>query len=181
MRWVDVAGPPGVGKSAILDSLWPRKPEPDGEGLPTDWSDAFDLAVDLAARGAGAAEARGLIEVTFAKVATISRMPGDGIYVQAGLAQIGLELGWRLAPWATAEFYRAMPVSAGVVFMTAFAETVEARNMARPRNFAERVRPMLDAAAAGHDVLAARGIPLLVIDTGMPIEANRDAVRAFYA
>lgn len=182
MRWIDVAGAPGVGKSAILDDLWPRKIALDGKGPCREWNEFCDCAARLASRAFRPDECRGLIDATICKIATIARRQDPGIYVQAGLAQIGLELGWRLSDAdALREIYGLMPVSGGVVFMIADVETVQARNRSRTRNFAERVPAMVRAIEIGRQVIQARGVPVLCIDTRQPINVSRATLRAFIA
>lgn len=180
MRWVDVAGAPAVGKSAILDHEWPRRVPDDGGGLPADWRSTFDCALGLCGCGVEPDECRRLVEVTFAKMATVSRRDDPGVYVQTGLAQIGLELGWRLSsPEQAARFYEMMPVSLGVAFLFADVEMVQSRNRLRSRNFEDRIPAMDAARETGGRVLDARGVPLVMIDTRFNMEISRAKLRCF--
>lgn len=168
-----MAGPPGVGKSAILDAMWPRKLPPDEGSFPSEWAGFIDWVQKIAAHDA---ELLNLANATIDKVATVSRAEG-GIWVQAGLAQIGMELAWRL-PELVEPYYRAMPVSAGVVFMFADVPAVQQRNRARGRDLGERVPAMERAREIGVVVLSSR-VPLLSIDTGRPIDESRTTILEF--
>lgn len=182
MRWIDVAGPPAVGKSAILDGLWPRKVDLDGNGIPHEWEAYRALALDLASRSNGADECRGIIEATMLRVATVSRLANAGTYVQHGLAQIGLELGWRL-PAEDVEsltgLYEAMPIGAGVILMVADLATIQQRNRARARNFAGRAPAMLKTIDVARQALLRRQVRVLTVDTERPIAESRASVIDF--
>lgn len=122
----------------------------------------------------------GLIVATFQKIATIARSQDQGTYVQTGLAQIGLELGWRLGDiCAVAAYYRVMPVSVGAVFLFADVETVQARNRARSRDFSSRIPAMDRAREIGQRVLMVRGVSVLSLDTRDAVSSNQDKLKAF--
>lgn len=183
MRWVDVAGVPGVGKSAICDELWTRQIGQQswaGTPLPPEWDAFVGVTQRLTAASTQPEECRGLVEALLCKVATVARMPGEAVYANTALAQIGLEFGWRLTdPQAVSEFYELMPVSAGVVFMFADLETVRARNRTRRRDFSERVVAMDRAREVGQRILIERGVAVLMLDTTKTVDANRRTLQAF--
>lgn len=180
MRWIDVAGAPGVGKSAILDDLCPRKVALDGLPLPKEWLPLIEYTNEIAASVIAPGEFRDLAAATFQKIATVSRLPDVGVYVQTGLAQVGLEIGWRIeSADAVAGYYQRMPVSLGVVFLFADVATVQERNRLRQRNFAERVPAMDCARKIGQRVLMSRGVPVLARDTTEPIKVTRERLQAF--
>lgn len=180
MRWIDCAGAPGVGKSAILDEGWPRRVAWDGRDYPGEWSEFIERTAGLVRRAKGAEECGGIVEATFRKIATVDRAGSSGVYVQTGLAQIGLELGWRLSdPEEVAAYYEVMPISLGVAFLFADVETVQARNRTRSRDFSNRVPAMEIAREVGERVLASRRVRLLKLDTRLPVEENRAILHEF--
>jgi hypothetical protein len=188
VRWLDVAGPPGVGKSTLCDERWPpRAIEYDGEGYPEDWReflDCTDWLLGLISRHESIAACKSMIRRSFRKMATVSRIDSNAVYVQTGLAQRGLGIGWRLVDTGQgieplAEYYRSMPVSLGVVILTADVTEIQRRNVARGKDRAFMVPPMAPPLRLAVDVLAARGVPVVEIDTGNDIDDCRARLAGF--
>jgi hypothetical protein len=114
------------------------------------------------------------------KMATVERMdaPADKfpVFVQTGLVQRILGFGWRLQEMGRdinlirPALWR-MPVSVGVAFLVASAETILARNRAREQvaataheNRSHQVPLMLPSIALAKEVLIERGIPVASIN-----------------
>lgn len=184
MRWIDVAGPPGAGKSTLCDAAWPPHAiTPDLSGPPRDW-DPFlavvERLLDCVREHPSYAACLSMTWRSFAKMAAVHAREDARIYVQTGFAQRGLGIGWRLPdPEMIARYFELMPVSCGVVLLTAPVAVVQARNVARGKDRSYMVPAMqrpLEIAAA---VLTRRGVPLVMIDTTAPITTCRQTLDDF--
>lgn len=186
MNWLDIAGPPGAGKSTLCNPIchehsitW------DGRLPPAYWRPFLDEMTALFGliRGHWSfVPAVRMNNRSARKMATVERM-GERIdwepsttYIQTGLVQRGLGFGWRLNQ-AGADvnlirpFFWRMPVSIGVVFLEADDETVMARNKARRQVAATAhedrsfmVPLMREPIRIAKEVLRERGIPVLELD-----------------
>lgn len=208
MNFVDVAGPPGAGKSTLCNPIchehsitW------DGKLPPAYWRPFLDEMTALFGliRGHWSfVPAVRMNNRSARKMATVERMlPTDApvtfgydspaeVYVQTGLVQRGLGFGWRLNQ-AGADvnlirpFFWRMPVSVGVVFLEADDESVIARNKARKEVAATAhedrsfmVPLMREPIRIAKEVLGERGIPVLELDVQhQPIETARERLLAF--
>jgi hypothetical protein len=159
MNFLDVAGPPGAGKSTLCNPIchehsitW------DGKLPPAYWRPFLDEMTALFGliRGHWSfVPAVRMNNRSARKMATVERMLDVRVtvkwddkttvhnaapYIQTGLVQRGLGFGWRLNQMGAdvnliRPYFWRMPVSIGVVFLEADDETVIARNKAR-RNVA---------------------------------------------
>lgn len=184
MLWLDVTGPPGVGKSTLCDADWPPNAiKWDGLPLPEGWQEFIACAERLQEEVAdhpSAGACRSMMQRSFRKMATVSRLKGAGVYIQTGLAQRGLGLGWRLRdPELVAEYYRLMPVSVGVAVLVADVETIQRRNVERGKDRSFMVPLMVRPREILVEVLKERGVPLLELDMTLPPDENRKALREF--
>lgn len=162
MNWLDVAGPPGVGKSTICDPLWHSQLRfDDGRLPPASWQpflDEITRLFGLIRRHETFQAAIRMNRRSVRKMATVARMSEPdgagaiwgqdgpirldrwhGPYIQTGLVQRGLGFGWRLNQMGAdvneiRDYFRLMPVSLGVAVLSAPAEIIEARNRARLGN-----------------------------------------------
>ena len=193
MNWLDVAGPPGSGKSTICYPLWGDKEVvSDGFPPPAEWLDFIDeigrllrivwertLFVPELGRSidlhlpAARMNARSLH-----KMAAVSRMPDTerGPFIQAGFIQRGLGFGWRMVALGEdvneiRPFFRLMPVSLGAVFLNISEEACIARNKARrlvPETAHEdrsyQVPRYQEPLRVAREVLQERGVPILELD-----------------
>ena len=183
MRWVDVAGPPGVGKSTLMDDLWPpRCITWDDKPYPEEWKEFLTVTYDLLhtiRKHPSISPCRSMIERAFMKIATVSRMKGKKIYIQTGLFQRGLGIGWRLKdPEDIAPYFETMPVSIGAVSLFADIETVKKRNVQRGKDRSYMVEPMERPRQIAVEILRGR-IPLIELDTTRPIDESKADLLAF--
>jgi len=200
VNWVDVCGSPGSGKSTLCDPLWgPHAVEIDNKLPPAAWHDFINEisrlfflirkhpTLDAAVR---------MNNRSLRKMATVARHQDQfdpRVYVQTGLVQRGLGFGWRLNDLGIdlrelRHFFRLMPVSVGVAVTRCPGEVVKQRNHDREKvaataheNRAFMHDLMLPAIEIALEVLRARGVPVIEIDTTEPIECARERLVAFAA
>jgi len=176
MRWVDVAGAPGVGKSTLMDGLWPpRCIKFDDKPYPKEWKEFLSVTERLLARISNHPSIGACISMTmrsFKKIATISRMKDDRIYIQTGLVQRGLGIGWRLKDQEEiTAYFEVMPLSVGVAILSAPVEMVQRRNVKRGKDRSHMVPLMERPRQIAVEILRDR-IPLIELDTRKPANDN---------
>jgi hypothetical protein len=184
VQWLDVFGPPGVGKSTLCDEDWPPDAiKPDGFGYPDEWAAFVKLTNRLLGTVSGHPSygaCESMVRRSFRKMATVHRIKSDRVYVQTGFAQRGLGLGWRMKDQReVAAYFEAMPVSLGVASLHADIATVQRRNVERGKDRAFMVPLIEKPRRLGVEVLKARGVPVLELDMLEPIEANKARLRDF--
>jgi hypothetical protein len=180
MKWLDVAGPPGSGKSSLCYPLWGDKSVGwDGKLPPASWRIFLDEITALCHLVDDHPSFTAVVRMndrSAKKMATVSRMQRDDVFIQTGLVQRILGFGWRLhhlgrdinlirrALWC-------MPVSLGVVFLEADLETILQRNRNREKNPATahenrsfQVPHMLPAIKIAKEVMYERAVPVLELD-----------------
>jgi len=197
MNWLDVAGPPGSGKSTICDPLWgPRDitlqkdtllPPPQWHHFLNEITRLLILIQDHPSHTAAVRMNRRSV-LKMAAVAASSTVAGKPpAYVQAGFLQRGLGFGWRLAtlgfpPEELFHFLELMPVSIGVVFLDGDLEVFKQRNKAREQvretaheNRSHMVGWMQDAIAYAKEILYDRRVTVFKYST---TEQSSDFIRA---
>jgi hypothetical protein len=180
VRWVDVAGAPAAGKSTLCDCLWPRH-----LAATIDPSSRWDLFATCARSlinrlpDESAQECRVIFERYLRKAATIAAGFGDDVYINTGLAQAGLEIGWRMEQ-DISEYFCLMPVSVGVAFLMADEELLVGRNRARSRDRAHMVAGMERTRAMAELLLLQRGARVLTVNTSVgAVGACRERLQEF--
>lgn len=193
MNWLDICGPPGVGKSTLCDPIWGPHELPIYDiVLPEEWHDFINeiTRLLLIARDHPTFEAaRRMNKRSLMKMANVyANKPWEGkchAYVQTGFIQRGLGFGWRFEDMGLPvselyDFFRLVPVSIGAVFLEADTETIKHRNREREKiketaheNRSHMVDLMQPAIEFAKEVLSDRNVPTLTIDT----EGDRDEAR----
>lgn len=188
MNFIDVMGAPGVGKSTLLDDLWPPRAIV-GDGTPPahEWAEFLVCAyllLDQCRRHPTHDRCASMMKRSFTKMAAVAARNDPRTYIQTGFAQRGLGLGWRLeaidaSSGPVAEYYRLMPVSLGVVILKAPVDLIQHRNVARGKDRSHMVPHMVRSLEIAEDVLRARKVPVQVIDTTRPVEHSRGKLLHF--
>lgn len=195
MRWVDVCGAPGAGKSTLCDPLWgPHELPIDNRLPPAKWHDFLNEITRLFHLIRGHWSFHPAIRMnnrSVRKMATVARTESDRPYAQTGLVQRGLGFGWRLNELGydlneLRHFYRLMPVSIGVAVTRCPQKVVVERNHAREKVKATAhenrdfmvplMEPCIEIAL---EVLHDRGVPVTEIDTTQPVDMAREQLSAF--
>lgn len=193
MRWVDVCGAPGSGKSTLCDGLWsPHAIKWDGWGVPDEWDPLMKVADELLEElkdHPTYSLLLGMTKRSLMKMGTVHRRQNDGVYIQTGLAQRGLGFGWRLNERGRVElvrdYFRVMPVSLGVAIVTCPIDVAQERNRLREEVSAtahenrSHMVPLMDRPIEIlKEEMDARGVSTIEIDSTKPIEdARRDLLR----
>jgi broad-specificity NMP kinase len=195
MQWVDVCGPPGVGKSTLCDPLWgPHDIVPEDIQPPVEWHDFCNEVTRLLGvvrdHPTFVAAVR-MNRRSIRKMATVRSMEVDRPYIQTGFVQRGLGFGWRLQDMGKPvdelwHFFRLMPASLGVVFLEADAQEVADRNKAREgvketahENRAFMGPLMQPAIEFAKEVLDERDVPSIRIETSGDIDTSRQRLVEF--
>ena len=186
MRFLDCAGPPGVGKSTLCDHFFPHRwPDYDGLPPPDEWKEFIAETnrlvgvvkdhIDCFGRPTMQAVIR-MNDRSLKKMATVIRIDDPRTYIQTGFVQRGVGFGWRLVDMGrdlreTKAYFELMPVSVGVAFLKASLTTMFERNEAREKvpataheNRCFQIGPMIAALEYAKEVLAARGVPMIEVD-----------------
>jgi len=196
MKWVDVCGPPGAGKSTLCDPIWgPHELAIDNKLPPRQWHDFLNeitrLFILIREHPSYVAAVR-MNNRSIRKISTVARsedVDGRDTYIQTGLVQRGLGFGWRLndlsIPLVELEHYfRLMPVSVGVAITNCPFDEIVKRNHDREKvkataheNRDFMVALMLPAIDVARRVLKDRGVPILELSTdGDPDEARKQLI-----
>lgn len=197
MKWLDVAGPPGCGKSTLCYPIWGDKSVGwDGKLPPYDWALFLDELTTLMRLTRDHPSFEAVIRMNLRsvkKMSTVARMNRDDVFIQTGLVQRVLGFGWRLVHMdrdvnLIRPALRVMPVSVGVAFLTADLETILQRNRDREKvaataheNRSFQVPLMLPAIEVAKEALRGRGVPIVEIDTAQPIDIARKQLTDFAA
>ena len=158
MKWLDVAGPPGCGKSTLCYPIWGDKSVTwDGKPPPVQWGTFLDeiTALCLVVKDHPSFQAvLRMNDRSAKKMATVARMSesivaagqvpevtqgkvaSNGVFIQTGFVQRILGFGWRLQDMGRdinliRRALWLMPVSVGVAFLDADLDTILSRNKAR--------------------------------------------------
>lgn len=209
MRFCDVAGPPGAGKSSLCYPIFGDKSVVwDGLPPPASWRLFLDEITTLCTLVKDHPSFQAVLRMndrSAKKMATVARMSDKApaswmlelapwCFVQTGFVQRVLGFGWRLQDMGQdinliRRALWVMPVSVGVVFLEADLETILRRNRDREKNPATahenrsaQVSLMLPSIALAKEVLRERGVPVLDIDVQhQPIDNARAELLAFAA
>lgn len=188
MEWLDVFGPPAVGKSTVCDVFWHPHAIPwqSVREMPEEWTPFFHevnrLLKEVKDHDSFQA-CLGMVNRSLKKMAAVHAKDDDRVYIQTGFAQRGLGFGWRLSdPEQVRKYYELMPVSLGVVSLWAPPELIEERNRGRASQGEDRahmVQPMVRPREIALEVLKKRGVPLLELDTRRDPDELRKQVLEF--
>lgn len=204
MKWLDVCGPPGVGKSTLCDPLWGPHDIPIADTeIPPEWTDFANEVTRLFGvirEHPTLTAAVRMNRRSFRKMAVVHRanevQPGinkRGPYVQTGFVQRGLGFGWRLVEMGKpiqelSHFFRLMPVSIGVVFLECDTAIVKGRNIDREsvketahENRSHMVDLMQPAIRYAKQQLGDRGVPIMFVRTDRSVEEAREELLNFAA
>ncbi len=204
MNFVDVFGPPGVGKSTLCDPLWHHRAITwDGKLPPAHWKGFLDEMMNLFLLTQAHPSFEAVIRMnnrSMQKMATVWRLPDEpytcetGTYnnpfIHVGFIQRGLGFGWRLNQMGCdvnliRQFFWLMPVSIGVAFLEADEETIVQRNHDRLKvqatsheNRDFMVPLMQEPIRIAREVLHERGVPVCEIDVQnqQPDESRKQLV-----
>lgn len=188
MLWIDLFGPPGVGKSTIADFLWHPHAIPwqTTNTFPEEWAPFLKECQSLLKKVEGHfsyQNCQGMVHRSLRKMAAVHYKNDERAYIQTGFAQRGLGFGWRLSdPEQVRKYYELMPVSLGVVSLWAPTKLVEERNRGREAQGENRdyMVPLMERPREiALEVLKQRGVPLLELDTRRPPEDLRKQVLGF--
>lgn len=184
MRWLEISGAPGTGKSTIADPLWaPHSVVWNGEEALPEWAGFIACTKRLLDRVKDHPSYHACVSMTdrsIRKMSAVARANDRRIYIQTGFAQRGLGIGWRLKnPEEIAEYFELMPVSVGVAFLYADVGTVCRRNVQRGKDRSYMVQLMERPREIATRVLRERGVAVLELDTRNPVVENRERLVQF--
>lgn len=198
MKWLDVCGPPGSGKSTLCDPIWgPHALPIDNKLPPARWHcflNEITRLFHLIQPHPTFPAALRMVNRSIRKISTVARIAShQQVYIQTGLIQRGLGFGWRLNDLGIdlrelEHFFRLMPVSIGAAFTSCPADIVKQRNHDRKlvaatahEDRAHMVPLMLPAIDIAKEALLERGVPIIEIDTSGHPDAGREQLIRFAA
>lgn len=197
MKWVDVCGPPGSGKSTLCDPLWgPHDVDIMTQYPPVEWHEFINEISRLFYLIRGIESFNDAIRMnnrSIMKIATVAQFvptpdmekAGRTTYVQTALIQRGFGFGWRLQRMGVdvnemQHYFRLMPVSVGAAFIRCPQDVVIKRNHDRTKvadtahenrdYMVPLMQPCIDLA---FEVLNERKVPIIELDTTKPVEEVR--------
>lgn len=183
MRWLDVFGPHGVGKSTTCGML-PKNPVLQPAPPPDEWEQFLACAwwlLDIS-RGPRAEKRKRLMSLITGEMAGVHAMEDPGCYfIHGGFAQQGMAMSYNLEePWLMARYFELMPVSAGCVVMSADLNTIKYRNRTRTgRDYGQFAERAMKACDLARGILHRRKVPILEIDATEPPDVNAGRINAF--
>lgn len=185
MRWIDVAGLPGSGKSELCDQAWPPRCIDTSSQIewPSEWANFLTLTAKYLKGIEGHPSYRACESMTkrsFKKMSAVQALNSDKVYTQTGFAQRGLGIAWRLKDVGKIEeYFRRMPVSLGIVLLHCGVDELRRRNIARGKDRSHMLVPMAPAMLIASTILSKRGIPVLDLNVEQPIEVCRARLNEF--
>lgn len=191
-----MCGAPGAGKSTVCDPIWGPHDVQFGEELPPkEWHDFLNEISRLFAlirEHPTLVAAVRMNRRSVRKMTAVAQLPQDGLpYIQTGFVQRALGFGWRMVDLGIdlnelRPFFERMPTSIGVAVCRAPVDVVEQRNKDREKvkataheNRSHMVLKMQPAIDIAVEVMNERGVPIIELDTTLPIDGTRAALIDF--
>jgi hypothetical protein len=191
MKWVDVAGCPGCGKSTLCYPVWgDRSVTWDGLPMPSEWQPFLKEMVKQFKLIGDHPTIHAVLRMnnrTAGKMAAVYRMQDERVFIQTGWMQRILGFGWRLHQMnrdinLIRPALELMPTSVGVAFLEADLETLLQRNRDREKNPETahenrgfQVPHMLACMPLAKQVMRDRNVPIIEINVQ---HQSIDAARA---
>lgn len=199
MKFVDVSGAPGCGKSTLCYPIWGDKSVIwDGLPPPASWKPFLDEMTRLMFLVDDHPTFEAVLRMndrSLKKMSAVYRMrplPDKPVFLQTGWLQRITGFGWRLEHMGRdinliRQALWLMPVSVGVAFLEADLETILHRNREREKvkataheNRSEQAKLMLNSIELAKNVMKKRGVNTVEIDVQhQSIESARQELLDF--
>ena len=208
MRWVEIMGPHGIGKTTLVKRIRKRPgmarlriknevvaPFIEGKnfnrpttwGFANDWRPFLEVVESLYRESTGGSNPpdlkrrRNLCRSIF-RMSMVQKAAGVEITPRDIIGSEGMRLSFVLRdPSRIASYFQTMPVSVGVIMLEADLDTIVRRNRERSHkveDFGEFAKQGVRACTIAAEVLAQR-TRLLRIDATRPVDEITDAIYAF--
>jgi len=188
MRYIEICGSPGSGKSTLIDYKYPPDAiKYDNSAAPLEWKQFLDYCqecIKLMEHHKTFSVGKSLVNRSIKKMITVNNKKSDKIYLQTGFFQRSLGIYYRvdssIRKNVIVRYLELCPTPLGIITLNLDRDTIKERN--RTRNKQNRhfmIDLTEDCMILVRDVIAERCIKHLDLDSSLPISTARELIEDF--
>ena len=188
MKWIELVGSPGVGKSTLIDYRFPADYiKYDNSKPPAEWGTFLKFCNECLNHMKWHSSYRvgkSLINRSIKKMTTVHNKKSDTVYIQTGFVQRALGIYYRLKEHDkekfTSIYLKSCPISLGVITLYADKDVIKKRNIERNKqNRSFMIDETEKCMNLIKEIIKSRKVPLLELNTEDSIEHNRKKILEF--